>query len=48
MDDSFDQEEIMKLLNSQIIFLNDKFKFYDKIIYDENPNKSKIYFNLIY
>ncbi len=38
-DDSFDQEQMTKLINSQISMLNDKFKLYDKMIYEENPNK---------
>jgi len=40
-DESFDQEEMTKLLNSQLNMLNNKFKLYEKMIYEENPNKSK-------
>jgi len=39
-DENFDEEKITKLLFSQINSLNDKFKLYDKMIYEENTNKS--------
>jgi hypothetical protein len=40
-DESFDEEQMTKLLNSQLNMLNNKFKLYEKMIYEENPNKSK-------
>lgn len=40
-EENFDEEQITKLINSQITMLNDKFKLYEKMIYEENPNKSK-------
>lgn len=41
-DDNFDEEQFSKLINSQISMLNDKFKIYDKMIYENNPKKSKL------
>lgn len=35
-------EEIVKTIHAQIKSLTDKFNMYDKIIYDEDKNKSKI------
>lgn len=39
-EENFNEEQMTKLLNSQINMLNDKFKLYDKMIYEENANKS--------
>ncbi len=40
-EDNFDEKQMTKLLNSQISMLNDKFKLYEKMFYEEKSNKSK-------
>lgn len=39
-DDNFDEEQMTKLINTQISMLNDKFKIYDNMIYENNTKKS--------